>query len=236
MPLAANMTNMVRSLVSFTHSSKKKNAKVVVASVNACPATSESTTSMSEAAPKDDRMHRRRRKNRALTEKEFSGCILCFLDKSRNDSIHDASSSGESRPFRAIQAPTLCLGCLRRQKKVNGSRHGRILPHTKPLLPYLKLSNPTRAKKVHFVSGTKSAGGGVAVVVADDEHDEQHDSENEEKEHHEQQRGSSWDDLLRSLKKDRRRTHNFALTEDEFDNMIFPSLEMTLQQAIPPSA
>ena len=230
-------------------------------SENACPTSIKSSES-STVVSKGEETHRRRKKNRALTEVEFSGCILCYLDKSRNKRSHsDANSnltnspetssdktdgSSPTNPFRALHLSAVCADCSKRDKTAGiASRHSRVSPLPQPLLPsYRRITKP-KARRVMFM--------GDAPKVVFDETDEQqqqqqqpvllqnlqpHASEEDNEEHQqlEHQPKPSWDDLLRSLKKDRKRTNNFALTADEFENTIFPDLRIALQQAVPPSA
>ena len=265
-PIPANritMSNMVRSIVSLTNATKRKTAKVaapalVAPSENACPTSIESSK-VSNSASKGRRTQRRRKKNRALTEAEFSGCILCYLDKSRNKRSHsdanpklknssetvsgktDGGSSPKqddaTRPFKALHFSTVCAACSKRGKAdATASRHSHISPLPQPLLPlYSKIAKP-KARRVQFL-------GEVPKLVFDETLQQNlqqpaSNEDNEEPQQLEQQPRPSWDDLLRSLKKDRRRTNNFALTADEFEDSILPDLRIAQhqQQAVPPSA
>lgn len=278
---------MVRSIVSLGYSNKKKAARVLAPSENSAPLPARRAKNGRKGSEENlamgDKIQSRRRKNHALTEKEFSGCILCYLTCPRPPVAQSprkdkSSNNGSSNGNRS------CIYCVSKGRN-GGCTNGRISPLPalpEPLMPYRK-DITELTKKVQFSDDTMQAASGERKLArrkrrstlpenapkknevehtADDERtlpDTQEgrlqsdlqaspqdnklsdckDSQPEAIQQHEQEddgQESPWDDLLRSLKKGRRRSHNFALSSAEFESTIFPSLRTALQQTSTPSA
>jgi len=277
------MTTMVKAFASLTH--RKKHKKKAGNKQSLCeditPSTQETRMPGGNDCPKGQgtvhalmgeaittirkRTSRgiRRRKNRALTETEFTGCILCYLDnQSSLDKVNDLQHDPATSPFQPLHktaesvaaattsthlfssvaaaasaavAHTTCRACV-----CHTASFRRVVPLPRSLQPYWSLegtANPPdypQLRRVRFVSTDSTENPASLVQVLpqgqendDDMIDDEDDDDailNDDLSSIGTTPSSSWDNLLRSLKTDRRRMHNFALSGNNFEADILPGL------------
>lgn len=264
-PLSSSFSTMIRSLGGAASQQRKKKKRLVLEAPR--------TTSNLVVRNNDGK---RRRRNRALTESEFYGGILCHLDnnvQSRDCQNSHDSSLQQTRQSPPVQIPKISFSrallpqfpsstFLFSRKKSNcmccrSTQSPPILTSKKPEFPSPSYprqdqvgdcSSTVCSKRVTFTSDTKpgtprgvsrkrpiritspraAARQQPTTPTPPPNHHHHHHTEVKrtlvKKRGRTVQRRASLEDLLRSLRKDRRRSHNLALSADDFQKSIIPSL------------